>query len=251
MAMHPVYDLLLDRALSAKAVTEVLIGLTWTMCQVENGLGLAMSPGMPTRTLPWSGTLAGTSVAELAAKIGSWNPYEATIAMAAINAVVNFDNPLLSSATLITPANMPANLSVFEWFKPMLKDQHTVVVGRYPGLEHYADEIELTVLERQPGESDLPDPACEYVLSDADWVFLTASSIVNKTFPRLAALAKNAKLVLMGPTTPWIKELSEFGVDYLAGIRIEQPDQLRQTIAEGGGTRIFECGARYCVVSLE
>jgi len=56
--------------------------------------------------------------------------------------------------------------------------------------------------------------------------------------------------VLMGPTVPWLPELVGFGVDYLAGIRIEQPEKLHQAIAEGGGTRIFECGANYCVTDL-
>jgi len=250
MAIHPVYDLLLERAASTSLVAEVLIGLTWTLCQVENGLGLAMSPSIPTRTLPWSGTLTGKQASELATWILSWNPYEATVAMAAINAVINADNPLMQSAKPIPVDKMPANLAVFEWFKPMLKNQRTVVVGRYPGMERYADEFDISVLERQPGEGDLPDPACEYVLPDADWVFLTASSIPNKTFPRLAELARNAKFVLMGPTVPWLSELSGFGVDYLAGIRIGHPEKLRQAIAEGGGTRIFECGARYCVADL-
>jgi uncharacterized protein (DUF4213/DUF364 family) len=252
MTIHPIYDVLLERTASTSPVSEVLIGLTWILCQVKDGgLGLAMSPGLPTRTLPWSGTLVGKQVAELASQILSWNPYETTVAMAAINAVINHDNPMLQKATAIQSEKAPANLAVFEWFKPMLQAKRTVVVGRYPGLERYTAELDLTVLERQPEADDLPDPACEYLLPDADWVFLTATSIPNKTFPRLAELAKNAKLVLMGPTVPWLPELFEFGVDYLAGIRVEQPDKLRQAIAEGGGTRIFECGARYCVTNLE
>jgi uncharacterized protein len=251
MVIPPIYDLLLKQATSTSPVTEVLIGLTWTLCQVEGGMGLAMSPGIPTRTLPWSGTLAGKKITELASQILSWNPYEATVAMAAINAVINHDNPLLLASEPIQTEQTPANLAVFEWFKPLLKDKRIIVVGRYPGLERYAAELDITVLERQPSLGDLPDPACEYLLPDADWVFLTASSIPNKTFPRLAELSKSAKLVLMGPTVPWLPELVEFGVDFLAGIRIEKPEKLRQAIAEGGGTRIFECGAHYCVTNLE
>lgn len=251
MVSHPIYDLLLEQAASASLVAEVLIGLTWTFCRTnDGGMGLAMSPAIPTRTLPWSGTLTGKKIMGLAAWIESWNPYEATIAMATINAAINHGNPLLRTAETIQTANSPANLAVFEWFKPQLQGKKTVVVGRYPGLERYAGELDLAVLERQPGADDLPDPACEYILPEADWVFLTASSIPNKTFPRLAELAKDAKLVLMGPTVPWLTELSGFGVDYLAGIRIGQPEKLRQAIAEGGGTRIFECGAEYCVTNL-
>lgn len=87
-------------------------------------------------------------------------------------------------------------------------------------------------------------------LPQADWVFLTATSLVNKTFPRLAALAADAKLVLMGPTTPWLAGLAEFGVDYLVEVTVDNPLQLRLTVAEGGGTRLFDGGVRYAVVDL-
>jgi hypothetical protein len=81
-------------------------------------------------------------------------------------------------------------------------------------------------------------------------VFLTATSLINKTFPRLAELAQHATTVLMGPTTPWLPQLAEFGIDYLAGVEVIDAEKLQQTIAEGGGVRIFETGVRYRVVEL-
>jgi len=107
----------------------------------------------------------------------------------------------------------------------------------------------MKVLERQPGMGDLPDPACEYLLPEAEWVFIT-SSITNKTFPRLAALSRDAVSVLMGPTTPWLPELRHFGIDYLAGVEIGDPKALRQTVAEGGGVRIFDAGVCYRIAPL-
>jgi hypothetical protein len=83
-----------------------------------------------------------------------------------------------------------------------------------------------------------------------DWVFLTATSIVNKTFPRLVELSENANLVLMGPTMPWLAEFSQMGIDYLAGIAVTEKEALRQTIAEGGGVRIFETGVQYRCLKL-
>jgi len=139
---------------------------------------------------------------------------------------------------------------VFEHFLPRLSGRRVVVVGRYPGLERYQQQFDLQVIERQAADEDLPDPACEYVIGDADWVFLTASSLSNKTFPRLAELARDANLVLMGPTVPWVEELAEFGVDFLAGVRIIDEAALRQTVMEGGGTRIFETGVQYCIADI-
>ena len=244
------YDLLIGAAPGDTRAAEVLIGLTWTLCRGEDGgLGLAMSPGVPTRTLPWPGTLAGRPLHELATWLRSWDPYEATVGMAAVNALWNLGSDLAASALPLRPAG-PANLAVFEHFRAQVAGQRVVVVGRYPGLEGLDLGWDLSVLERSPGAGDHPDPAAEYLLPEADWVFLTATSIVNKTFPRLAELARNARLVLMGPTVPWVEALADWGVDYLAGVRVRDPEGLRATVAEGGGTRLFETGADYCVADL-
>lgn len=245
-----IYELIAERASSNAVVEEVLIGLTWTHVRSEAGSGLAMSPGTLTRTLPWSGTLSGKQVLEYLPWLRSWNPFEVTVAMAVANSIINSYSTLLQqSKPIISGSGVPANLSVFEYFAPLLKGQKVVVVGRYPGLEKYQQALDITVIERQPGESDLPDSACEYLLPEADWVFLTASSIVNKTFPRLAELSQQAVLVLMGPTVPWLAELTEFGVDFVAGVQVDDAAQLRRTVAEGGGTRIFGNGVSYRIAA--
>jgi uncharacterized protein (DUF4213/DUF364 family) len=243
-----IYELLLDYGNSQTVVKEILIGLTWTLCQGE-GIGLAMSPAIPTRTLSWSGTLVHKKIAELAPWLTSWQPYEATVAMAAINAVINPRSPLLEKAEVL-PTKGDQNLAVFEYFLPLIQGQKVSVIGRYPGLSQYEKEFDLKVIERQVIAEDFPDPAAEFLLPQSDWVFLTATSIVNKTFPRLVELSQNAKLVLMGPTVPWLNELGEMGIDYLAGVAITNPEKLRQTIAEGGGKRIFETGVEYRLLKL-
>jgi uncharacterized protein len=239
-----IYELLLDHANSNSVVEAVNIGLVWTVCKAGH-CGLAMSPQLATRTLPWSGTLVGKSLRELSVWINEWEAYQATVGMAAINAAINAKNPLPAGITL--PAG---NLAVFEHFLPQLQGKKVVVIGRYPHIERYSDQLDLKIIERQPTANDYPDAACEFLLADADWVFLTATSLINKTFPRLAELAQYANTVLMGPTTPWLPELVDFGIDYLAGVEVIDAEKLQQTVAEGGGVRIFETGVRYRVVAL-
>jgi uncharacterized protein (DUF4213/DUF364 family) len=243
-----IYDLLLDSSKTQTSVEEILIGLTWTICRAE-GIGLCMSPGTPTRILPWSGTLVNKSTAELADWIRSWDSYQATVAMAAINAAINSHSSLIEKAEPLI-SKKSANLAVFDYFLPSIRGKKVAVIGRYPGLSEYERELDLTVIERQPSPQDFPDPASEYLLPEAEWVFLTATSIVNKTFPRLVELSRNANLVLMGPTVPWLPDLVDLGIDYLAGVKVTNPEALRQTVAEGGGVRIFETGVRYCVLKL-
>lgn len=243
------YELLLDHCDSHARIDQIMIGLVWTLCR-SNGktIGLAMSPGIHTRTLAWSGSLTDKSVSDVASWIYSWDPYQATVAMAAINSCINSRS--LPDSVVLAKGSEPANLAVFDYFLPQLQGQKVVVIGHYPGIERYQAQMQLSVLEKQPTAADLPDSACEFLLPSADWVFLTASSIPNKTFPRLAELSGNAKTVLMGPTVPWLPQLHEFGINYLAGVEVVDPDALYQTAAQGGGVRVFEYGLRYRVAEL-
>ncbi|NJL81544.1 MAG: DUF364 domain-containing protein [Richelia sp. RM2_1_2] len=248
MKPREIYDLMLDYGTKNNQIKEIVIGLTWTLCIAE-GAGLCMSPGTATRTLPWSGTLVNKSISELAPWLLSWDNYQATVAMAAINSVVNSSSSLPDNGTVLSPSGS-ANLAVFEHFLPQIRHKNVCIIGRYPGLNKYSTQMQMKVIELQPGAEDFPAPASEYLLPEAEWVFLTATSIVNKTFPRLVELAKNSKLVLMGPTVPWLPDLKHMGIDYLAGIKVTNLPSLRQTVAEGGGIRIFETGIQYCVVEL-
>ncbi|MGD8568734.1 MAG: DUF364 domain-containing protein [Gammaproteobacteria bacterium] len=251
-----IYDLLISRARSQAldtVIKQATIGLTWTLCQSHSpqGIftGLSMSPGQYTRTLPWSGTLTQSPIKDIVPWIKSWNPFEAAIGMAATNALINQHSSLCGTAVPTASSTAP-NLAVFDYFLPRLKNKKVVVVGRYPGLEQLQAMADLTVLERAPVAGDYPDPACEYLLPEADWVFLTGNSIANKTFPRLAELSRDAVTVLMGPSVPWLKEWQEYGIDFLAGIRVVDSNLLQATVSEGGGVRIFDRAVQYCVLDL-
>jgi len=249
---HPkhIYELLLDHCTTDAVVEHLTIGLVWTYCKNSdtNGIGLAMSPGTSIRTLSWSGELNGKPIVDLAAWVEEWNLYQATVGMAALNSCIN-SRPLPDSVPVIR-CQENGNLSVFEHFLPQLLGKKVVVIGHYPGIERYQNQMLLSVLEKYPVAEDLPDSACEFLLPTADWVFLTASSITNKTFPRLAELAQHATTVLMGPTVPWLPHLHEFGIDYLAGVEILDPENLYHTVAQGGGVRIFGNGLRYRIADL-
>ncbi|MEO1377633.1 MAG: DUF4213 domain-containing protein, partial [Cyanobacteria bacterium J06635_10] len=117
-----IYDLMLDYGTKDTEVKEIIIGLTWTLCIAENA-GLCMSPGIATRTLPFSGTLVNKSISELAPWLLSWNPYQATVAMAAINSVINYSSNLPNTGTVLSPEGS-ANLAVFEHFLPQIRNKN-------------------------------------------------------------------------------------------------------------------------------
>ena len=92
-----VYELLLDKACSTAVIEELIIGLTWTRCRA-GGTGLAMSPAVATRTLPWPGTLRGQAAIDIAGWVRSWQAHDATVGMATLNALLNQASPLLAQA---------------------------------------------------------------------------------------------------------------------------------------------------------
>ncbi|WP_353573054.1 DUF364 domain-containing protein [Candidatus Albibeggiatoa sp. nov. BB20] len=248
-----VYDLLLDSINTSTAhIDSLLMGLVWTQCRNnQGGIGLTMTLPTSKRTISWSGTMRNRKILDIAQWIRSWDMHEAIIGQAAINSVLSQHHLPDLKLHALPHHPIAANLAVFDYFLPQLKGQKVAIVGRYPHLEKYEGLLDLTVIERNPHvENDVLDSACEFVLPQSDWVFLTATSLTNKTFPRLAELSKSAHTVLMGPSVPWLPDLVEFDIDFLAGVTVEEPQTLYQTIAEGGGTRIFDQAVRYHILDL-
>ncbi len=248
-----VYPLLRERATSNAQVSRVFLGLNWTLAETEmqgaTGSGLCFSPVDAPRILAWPGTLAGRPANELISWIDSWDSCQAAVGTAVVNAVINSQSRALTRAeALPATAKAPPHLAVFDYFAPLVRGAKVVVIGSYPGLDSFKEFGDYRCIERRPRSGDLPDSASEFLLPQADWVFITASAIANKTLPRLLSLSRQAKVVLMGPSVPWLDEWADFGVDYLAGVNMRDPAHLAQIVAEGGGTRIFSSAVQYCVL---
>jgi uncharacterized protein (DUF4213/DUF364 family) len=119
------------------------------------------------------------------------------------------------------------------------RDEH---VGRFPTLEPLQDVCDLTVLERTPGGSDLPDVACEYVLPEQDCVCITGTAVSNKSLPRLLELSRSAYTVLVGPSFPLSGVWIDYGVDMLAGTVVTDTGGARHAAQEGAHRRLFSDG---------
>lgn len=166
-----------------------------------------------------------------------------------LNASINGDTSCQSLAEPLR-GEVPGHLQVFAHFRPQLEGQKVVVIGHYPGLELLWQGFPYQCLERQPQDGDLPDSAAEFLLPQADWVFISASSLANKTLPRLLELSRQAQVVLMGPSLPWLLDWQQFGVDYLAGVRVLDSLAAQRVVAEGGGTRLFAGPLEYALLAL-
>lgn len=245
----PLYDWLLGSASGAAAVQQLCLGLNWTLAEVDRGLGFAFSPRQVPRTLSWAGTLRGQPSDRLRRWLLSWDEAEAAVGLAVLNAAINSTD---NCARLAEPLGdeAPGHLRVFAHFRPLLEGQRVAVIGHYPGLEQLWQGFAYHCLERRQQDGDLPDSAAEYLLPQADWVFVSASSIANKTLPRLLELSRQAQVVLMGPSLPWLLDWQQFGVDYLAGVRVLDGPAAQQVVMEGGGTRLFAGPVEYALLEL-
>ncbi len=252
---HALYEALLDQSRSDQVVERLLLGINWSLVQLNDlagssgGYGICFSPAQIPRTNPWAGRLQGRSANELSEWILQWDPAAAVVGALAVNGVINSRSSLIAQATPLE-ASGHRHLAVFNHFRPQLANKKVVVIGHYPKLEAFPETAQWHCLERNLQNGDLPDTAADYLLPDADWVFITASSISNKTLPLLLRLAVAAEVVLMGPSLPWMEDWKQFGVDYLAGVEVLEPERLWQIAAEGGGTRIFDESICYRVLAL-
>jgi uncharacterized protein len=248
------YPLLRERATSCAQISQVTISLNWTLAttqqQSAQGYGLCFSPVDAPRTLAWPGTLVGRAANELIGWLESWDFCQAAVGAAVVNAVINSGSSLAARAQVLEPSEtVPGHLAVFDYFAPLVQGANVVVIGSYPVLQSFKAFGPYQCIERRPRNGELPDSAAEFLLPQADWVFITASAIANKTLPRLLSLSRQAKVVLMGPSLPWMEEWADFGVDYLAGVEINDAAYLAQVVAEGGGTRIFGRAVHYAVLA--
>lgn len=245
---QPIYNSLTREAEACPGfyapVERVCIGQVWTLVQVRGQTGLCMTPQSYSRTLSWSGELCGRPASELIAWLDSWQPFETTLAVAALNAVLRGSDEYSSLMADSRPLG-GGNLAVFRAMRERLGKGKISVIGRYPGLDDVLDGLDYVCIERNPTEQDLPDQAAESILPQSRWAFVTASALANRTLPRLLQLCREPSTMLMGPSLPWSRQWFDLGCDYLAGVEVVDQDKLWNTAMEGGGVRIFQGGVAY------
>jgi hypothetical protein len=239
--MWDIYDTLIESVPPESTVQACIAGLHWFAVRSE-GVGLAMTPREGSGCLPRAGEIAGMRTRELAESVKSWNLHEAALGLAAINSALNAPSRIERSAALC-PAQQP-NEDVFTYLLDELRGKKVAVIGHFRNLERVRSICDLSILERLPQTGDLPDPACEWVLPQQDFVIATATTLINKTLPRLLQLSRNARVVLCGPSTPLTPKLFDFGIEVLGGLLVEDEARVWNVVQEGGQHHIFQSGSR-------
>lgn len=240
--MWKLYDALLERIPHGIRVRSTFLGGHWIGVHTdEEGLGLAMRINSTTRPPLLKGDYRGMSLRELAGTVKSWNCIEAGYGLAAINAYYNHRERARALGIDLSCPSM-AN-EAFQKYRDELIGKKAAVVGHFPYLEGLLSPVcELSILERKPREGDYPDSACEYLLPEQDYVFISGSALVNKTLPRLLQLCRDSVTVIVGPSVPLSPRLFDFGADDLSGFVVLNPADCLQAIGEDRKGQHFESG---------
>lgn len=236
MSTWKLYDSLIASMPAEGTVSEARVTPYWTIITSNFGTGTAMTPLEPFSPSKLTGSIAGMNLAELAGYVKSWDFHDAALGLAAINSYRNRLEMLPDPAS--TPGLLvggPRRTGIFGGFDDIVRGKRVTVIGHGPHIEELRAICDLTVLERVIHPGDVADTACEYVLPEQDFVFITASALENKTMPRLIELTKQGGgvCVVWGPSAPLGQELFEAGADVVLGDAVRDAENLKRLATEG------------------
>lgn len=227
---------------------ELICGNHDSYIRSGNGSGIAAYRPYATRMPMFTQDIIGLPLQEVATCVKSWNFLEASIGAAAINAYYN--NPQVARANGVEFSD--AQRVEDRMFDPFIMSQNEVkgkkvaVVGHFPHLESLLEPIcDFSIIEWDPEYGDYPMSACEYLLPECDYVYLTCTSVVDKTMPRLLELSKSAKRISMvGPGTPLAPVLFNYGIGDLSGFIIKDNLRALRIVAGAEKVSIFATGQK-------
>lgn len=239
--MWEIYDRLINGINEEIVITQAVMGKVWTAIkaidengQVYGGMCMTVLGHNPNHNI--ANLMIGKTLKEVAAYSKSWNFSEASIGIAAINAFYNTRERALAQNAVVD--GLEKN-DAFETAKSKVAGKNVAVIGHFPFLERLKDICNLMVLERKPSEDDYPDSACEYILPQCDYVFITGVTLINKTLPRLLQICQNAKIHLVGPSVSMAPFMFEYGVDVLDGSIIGDIDKTLREVGDGNKRLLF------------
>lgn len=249
---HPwaLYDSLIDGIDSSAAVDYYARGVGWTEVWSGQYAGVAMTVKGTDPGDQYAGSIIGRPLKDIAALIKSWNFFDASLGTAAINCFYNCVEKVqaLGGFKGIDLENLQAESrkrkDALIAFQDEVKGKKVAMIGHFPNIERqFMGCCQLTILERNPQRGDYPDPACDYLIADQDYLFITGMTLTNKTLPHLLELAiGRVKVSILGPSICMAPQLFKMGVDNISGYCVTDRDLLDEAVRRGDQFSIFNAG---------
>jgi uncharacterized protein (DUF4213/DUF364 family) len=206
-------------------VREVRVGAYWTAV-LSRRLGLASAlrdecPGHPARPVEQAGHLTEKSALELCQLAHSDSLLEISIGLAAINSML--------------PGVQGEELNAEQLIVEKGTGKRIAVIGHFPFVARIKDRAgALWVLEKRLQPGDLPESEAGQLLSQADVVAISATTLINRTLSGiLQRCRKESFRIMLGATTPLSLVLLDIGLDALCGVQITDLQMVLRHIQEG------------------
>ncbi len=125
-------------------------------------------------------------------------------------------------------------------------------MGHFPFVDWLRSRVaQLWVLELKPRPGDTPSEQAAEIIPQADVLAITSSTLINGTFEQLFALRRaDARVMLLGPSTPLSPRLFSLGIHVLSGSLVREVEAVRRCVRQGGNFRqLKRCGVE--LVTLE
>ncbi len=236
-----ILDEIIDTIQEDAPVTSVLMGIYWTLVITPRGSGMAATFGnihAPGKgKIRGVGTFEEMSTRSLVEYSRSENPLEASLGIAALNALICPQEPA------------GIELNAFDVLVNWGRDRQVVMVGHFPFARRLRPQVgNLWVLEKDPEEDDIPADRAYELIPQADVVAITGSSLINHTLDGLLKLCKkDARVIILGPSTPLSPVLFDHGAKLISGVQVTDPSLVYRTISQGADFQQVE-GVRLVTV---
>jgi uncharacterized protein len=207
-------------------VRRMIMGVHWTLVSSKYcGLGSTMVTEKPHGQSPVRevGLLHTKTAQELAQWILSDNLQEASIGIAAINSLLDYDE---THAKQVNAAEILAREG---------QGKNIAIVGHFP----FVDRLKTIakncwVIEKRPVGDDYSENSADELISQSQVVAITATAFINHTIENLLSFCRpDALVMVLGPSTPLSPALFEHGISILSGSRIVDEDAAILTIQQG------------------
>lgn len=225
-------------------VSDVCVTAHWLYVEASCGTGMSMLVRGGRAGCRLYDDVAGMKLRDLAALSVSWSFLEASLGVAALNAWYS-SVPVVEANGVVYEREGD---DIFQLYREFMEGKKVAVVGHFPGIERMGEFCDLTVLERDPHGDDMPDPGCEYIVPEQDYLYVTGIALTNKTLPRLLSLARegDVPVIMVGPSVVPSPLFYDYGVVCMAGSVC--PPECAEAVERGmrrcAGMHPSECGAR-------
>lgn len=249
-ALHREVARVLSDQIEILTIQRVTVGIFFTGVKLNNGTGgLSATPvkSMPAAVcctssasaLPSPGKLQGMPVGRILEDLYRPYPMRRTIAIAALNALVE----TIWQREDWQPKVISEQGDAFELLN-ITPELRVALVGAFPpyirelrkrGQEFKILELDPSVLKPAELPYYAPADTADDVIPWADIVITTGTTLINDTLDALLDYARpDAQFAVIGPTTPLLPApFIQRGATLIGGCRVIRPDELLDVLAEG------------------